>query len=136
MSDCFSNEVRSRVMSKIKSKNTTPEIRLRKYLWHHGGKGYRKNYKKLIGSPDIVYVSKKIAIFIDGCFWHGCTKCRYLKPKSNVEFWKSKIQKNIQRDEKVTSKLEKMEWTVIRIWEHEIDLDLDRVGDKILEYFG
>jgi DNA mismatch endonuclease, patch repair protein len=119
MTDCYSKEVRSRVMSRIRSKNTKPELLLRKLLWHHGLKGYRIHNENLPGKPDIVFINKKIAIFVDGCFWHKCPIC-YVEPKSNPEYWLLKIRMNVYRDQKNQNDLESMGWKVIRIWEHEI----------------
>lgn len=83
-----------------------------------GLKGYRLHYK-LIGKPDIVFPRKKIVIFIDGCFWHKCPRC-FIKPRTNVKFWKEKIESNVKRDKIVNSELRKMGWKVLRIWEHEL----------------
>lgn len=129
MADVFSKEVRSEVMSKIKSKDTTPEMKLRKELWARGYR-YRIHYK-LPGKPDIVFVGKRIAIFVDGCFWHKCPKC-YIKPKSNKKYWLPKIEKNVERDKKNTKLLENKGWKVIRIWEHEIKKDFIVVIDRIM----
>lgn len=129
MTDCYSKEIRSRVMSKIRSKNTKPEVQLRKFLWNQGYRGYRIHNTNLPGKPDIAFKKKKIAIFIDGCFWHKCPIC-YVEPKSNSEYWLSKIKMNVLRDENNQDKLEAMGWKVIRIWEHEIK-DCFKVFQKI-----
>ncbi|WAC05334.1 MAG: very short patch repair endonuclease [Methanoregula sp.] len=133
MTDCYSKEIRSRVMSNIHSKNTLPELQLRKLLWSKGFRGYRIHNKNLPGKPDIIFSSKKVAIFIDGCFWHGCPDC-YVKPKSNKKYWLPKIQQNIERDLKNKKSLESMGWFVIRIWEHELKIDAQSVFKKISEY--
>ncbi|RMG34064.1 MAG: very short patch repair endonuclease [Methanobacteriota archaeon] len=132
--DKFSADVRSRIMSKIRGKNTKPELQVRKLLWNSGYR-YRIHYPiqgmtKVI-RPDIAFPNKKIAIFIDGCFWHACPKC-YREPKSNVDFWKKKISRNKERDREDTENLEQLEWTIIRIWEHEIKESLDDVVMKII----
>ena len=103
-------------MSMIKGKNTKPEILLRRILSTNRIKGYRLNYK-LAGKPDITFTKYKIAIFIDGCFWHKCPKC-YIKPKNNKTFWKKKINGNVKRDKKVNRLLKKEGWNVLRFWEH------------------
>jgi DNA mismatch endonuclease (patch repair protein) len=114
--DVFTIEKRSRIMSKIKSKDTKIEVITRKYLFAHGFR-YRKNYKKLPGTPDIVLPKYKTAIFINGCFWHGHQGCKYFSiPKSRTDFWINKINKNIQRDKKNIQCLQNMGWSVIVIW--------------------
>lgn len=80
------NENVSRVMSANKAKNSKPEVQLRKYLWNNGLKGYRLHHKKSPGRPDIAYISKKLAIFVNGCYWHRCPKCNYTLPKNNRIF--------------------------------------------------
>lgn len=105
-------------MSRIRSKGTTLEIKFRKSLWKLGLR-YRKNSPEYFGKPDLIFISKKTAIFLDSCFWHGCKQhCRL--PGSNREYWFSKIQRNTQRDKKVNSKLRKQGWHVLRIWEHDL----------------
>ena len=112
-------------MKKIKSSNTKAEILLRKKLWNAGFR-YYKNYKKLPGKPDIVFVKFKIAIFVDGEFWHGFNwREKKKKIKSNRDYWLKKIGKNIKRDKKINSELKKMGWTVLRFWEKEIKNNLD-----------
>lgn|SRR3990167_4125941 len=116
--DVLTPSQRSFNMSRIYSKNTSLEIKLRKLLSAAGVRGYRLHYK-ITGKPDIVFPKKKMAIFIDGCFWHGCNK-DYIKPKTNKKFWLLKIEKNIKRDRKVNRLLKKQGWKVVRLWEHEI----------------
>lgn len=116
--DKINSEARSRNMSRIRSKNTDPEIKLRKHLYSQGYR-YRIHYS-LQGKPDIVFPKQKIAIFVHGCYWHGhgC-KVDHI-PKSNTEFWNNKITKNKERD-KVTKKvLTKSGWKVLIIWECKI----------------
>lgn len=120
MADVMSKEQRSRCMSSIKSKNTKPEILVRKFLF---GKGlrYRVNNRKLPGTPDIVLPKYHTVIFIDGCFWHGHTGCKYFRmPSSNVDFWRTKIAKNINRDKANRDLLRASGWRVIQIWECEL----------------
>lgn len=114
------SETVSRVMSKNKSKNTKPELLLRKVLWKNGVRGYRLHPKKVPGKPDISFISKKIAIFVNGCFWHRCPHCQYKLPKSNRDFWKDKFEKNIARDLKANDNLREMNWKVLTIWECEL----------------
>lgn len=122
MVDVFDKEKRSEVMSRVKSKNTKPELILRSALYRAGLRGYRVK-TKLPGSPDVAFTKRKLAIFVDGCFWHGCPEC-YSVPETNKEFWKNKLVENQERDAKVTNNLEKMGWKVIRLWEHQIEKDL------------
>lgn len=118
--DIHSKETRSYNMSKIKSKNTKPENIVRKYLFSQGFR-YRKNDKRLSGTPDIVLPKYKSLIFINGCFWHGHTGCKYFNvPKTNTEFWLEKINKNKERDIRNISLLKNSGWKVIIIWECEL----------------
>ena len=120
MSDTLSQTQRSYNMSRIRGKNTKPEILVRKGL-HARGFRFRLHNKKLPGSPDIVLPKYGVAIMVNGCFWHGHKGCRYAtKPKSNVEFWETKIARNRHRDEVTTAHLEALGWTVITIWECEL----------------
>lgn len=130
MADTFSPDVRSRVMSRIRSKDTSPELILRKALWNRGYR-YRIHYK-LPGTPDIVFIGKKVAVFIDGCFWHKCPKC-YVEPKSNLEYWLPKLERNAEKDKMNNDALGKKGWNVIRIWEHEIKEDVEKSIQAIIE---
>jgi len=117
--DVHSPHQRSYNMSCISSRNTKPELLIRRYLWKQGYR-YRLNYKKLPGKPDIVFVSRKKAIFINGCFWHR-HKCRYFKwPKTNPQFWKDKINQNVKRDTANYKKIFNEGWQFIVIWECDI----------------
>lgn len=116
----------SKIMRANKSKNTKPEITLRKSLWKCGVRGYRLHWSKVPGKPDIAFPSKKIAIFVNGCFWHRCPNCNLPLPKSNVEFWNDKFKKNVDRDYQKKSLLEKSNWKVLIVWECEIKNDLER----------
>jgi len=108
-------------MASVRNKNTIPEVRLRKALFKLGYR-YKINDKTLPGSPDIVLPKYKTVIFVHGCFWHGHTSCKNsIKPNSNIEFWKNKIQKNILRDQKVNYELQKMKWNILIIWSCEIN---------------
>lgn len=121
--DVHDKKTRSYNMSQIKSKNTKPEKMVRKYLFAHGFR-YRKNDKRLPGTPDIVLPKYKTVIFVNGCFWHGHNQCRYFViPKSNTEFWVDKINKNIERYTVNTDKLISLGWNVITIWECELKKD-------------
>ena len=118
--DVHSKEVRSYNMSCIKGKGTKPEEMVRKYLFSQGFR-YRKNDKRLPGTPDIVLPKHKTVIFVNGCFWHGHEGCKYFVwPKSNADFWKAKILQNIERDKRDFVYLEELGWRVIVVWECEL----------------
>lgn len=111
---------RSENMARVKSKNIKPEIFLRKLLWHKGFR-YRVNYKNLPGSPDIYLPKYKTVIFVNGCFWHMHENCKYsFIPKNNYEFWKNKLEGNVERDKKNYTQLESMGIKVIVVWGCEI----------------
>lgn len=124
------DEQRSRNMAAIRSRNTRIEMRLRKALWAAGVRGYRVHYP-LLGKPDIVFTRHRVAVFIDGCFWHRCPTC-FRMPKTRIEYWGPKIAKNAARDEEINQKLQEASWTVIRIWEHEIEHELSRCVDRVI----
>jgi len=116
-------------MSKIHGENTGPEIKIRKMLFARGIRGYRIQFN-IPGKPDLVFTKKKIAIFIDGCFWHKCPVC-FQEPETRKEFWMKKIGSNVERDKKVNQQLQDEGWRVIRIWEHEIRKEPDKVVQRI-----
>jgi DNA mismatch endonuclease (patch repair protein) len=117
----------SKIMSSVKGQNTKPELMLRKLLYVAGSRGYRVNYKQLPGKPDVVFTKKRVAIFVHGCFWHGCKVCGGRVPKHNNDYWSKKLQANIDRDTKRRAQLEEMNYTVIEIWEHELKNDAPKV---------
>ena len=119
MADCFSKETRSAVMRAVKSSgNKSTELRLISIFKANGIKGWRRNHK-FVGNPDFVFPKYRIAVFADGCFWHG-HNCRNTKPSSNKDFWKRKFLKNSTRDKRNNSLLLSKGWQVIRFWECEI----------------
>ena len=120
MADVKTPEQRSRCMAAIKGKDTKPEMIVRKYLFSQGLR-FRVQVRKLPGNPDIVLPKYKTVIFVNGCFWHGHEGCKYFRlPKSNVEFWKEKIERNIERDRESMRALLDLGWKVIRVWECEL----------------
>lgn len=134
MADVFTKKKRSEIMSRIRSKDTKLEtdfFKLVKQTLYPKGLRYRKHYKKLAGKPDIVFVKRKIAIFIDGDFWHGYNfgKTKNRLPK---KYWRGKIENNIKRDKKISKILKKAGWVVIRIWEHEIKKRPAKALNKIV----
>ena len=133
MPDPFPRHVRSKIMSRIRSKNTSPEQTLRKELWKRGLR-YRVHYE-IPGRPDIVFPKQKVAIFVDGCFWHMCPSC-FSMPKSNLDYWEPKLKRNIMRDKRINAMLEKQGWKVIRIWEHEIKQGTKEIVNLIVQELG
>ena len=120
MADVKTPEQRSRNMAAIKGKDTKPEMIVRKYLFSRGLR-FRVQVRKLPGNPDIVLPKYKTVIFVNGCFWHGHEGCKYFRlPKSNIEFWKEKIERNIERDRESMQALLVLGWKVIRVWECEL----------------
>lgn len=116
MADNHTKEVRSRNMSHIRSTNTKPEEKVRKYLFSKGFR-YRKNVKALPGCPDIVLKKYNTVIFVNGCFWHKHDCPRFVWPSSNEEYWIPKIERNVERDKKNTQLLRDMGWNVLVVWE-------------------
>lgn len=117
-------------IQKVRGKDTKMELKVRKALWHRGLR-YRKNYKKLLGTPDIAFPNQKLVIFLDSCFWHGCP-LHYREPKSNQEFWNEKIKRNQERDAEQTEHYVCQGWTILRFWEHEIASDFEQVINDIV----
>ena len=130
----YTTKERSKLMAKIRAKDTKPEIILRKFLWNIGIR-YRINVKKLPGKPDIVISKHKLIIFIDGEFWHGFNwdEKKY-KIKSNRDFWIPKIERNMQRDQEVNEQLKSMGWIVLRFWQQEIKKEFGRCLNEILQH--
>lgn len=118
--DVHSKAVRSYNMSKVKSRDTKLEVKVRKYLFAHGFR-YRKNDSRYPGRPDIVLPKYKTAIFVNGCFWHMHAGCEYsCVPKTNSDFWKQKLEQNKQRDERNITQMEDLGWNVMIIWQCEL----------------
>lgn len=133
MADTFSKEQRSDIMRKVKSQhNKSTELKLIKFFKDNRITGWRRNFR-LYGKPDIVFPKERVAIFLDGCFWHG-HDCRNTTPKDNEEYWRKKITRNKSRDAEVTATLVDKKWKVVRIWECKLK-DLASVG-KILNDVG
>ena len=126
MADVMTPEQRSRCMAAIKGKDTKPELIVRKYLFSRGLR-FRVQVRKLSGNPDIVLPKYKTVIFVNGCFWHGHEGCKYFRlPKSNVEFWEAKIERNVARDVRNEAELKALGWRVVRVWECEIKTVAER----------
>ena len=129
MADNHSKEIRSYNMSHIRSKNSKPEELVRKYLFSKGFR-YRKNVRDLPGCPDIVLPKYKTVVFVNGCFWHKHDCPRFVWPSSNVDYWRSKILRNVERDQKNMELLRSMGWKVIVVWECELK---KKVYDKTMK---
>ncbi|WP_033369379.1 very short patch repair endonuclease [Selenomonas bovis] len=137
MADNHTKEVRSMNMSHIRSKNTRPEEKVRKYLFSRGLR-YRKNVKKLPGCPDIVLAKYKAVVFVNGCFWHHHDCGRFVWPLSNEEYWRKKINRNVERDKENKKLLMEMGWRVFTIWECQLkkgsaEENLSRLYHEITE---
>ena len=129
MPDTMTPAQRHDCMSRIRSKNTSPERLVRSELWRRGYR-YRLNDRRLPGTPDLVLPEYRAVIFINGCFWHGHRGCpKSVVPKSNTEFWQENVARNIARDELNAQRLDTLAWTVITVWECE--LTKKNLGDTI-----
>lgn len=128
--DKVSVETRSGIMAKVRSKgNRSTEVKLRSCLAGSGIGGFRLNAPGLPGRPDFVFDCQRVAVFVDGCFWHGCPNC-YRRPASSQEYWDSKVLRNKERDIANNAKLEELGWKSLRIWEHEL-ANLAAVRERI-----
>lgn len=131
MTDVLTPEQRRLNMSRIRGRDTKPELLLRKALWARRVRGYRK-HPNVPGRPDLAFIGKRVAVFVDGCFWHGCP-IHATSPQANADFWEKKLKANVERDVTVTSMLKSDGWTVLRFWEHEIYDSLPAVVDRIAD---
>lgn len=129
--DRYDSQTRSFVMSRIRGRDTNPELLLRKELWTRGLRGYRTQ-SRLPGRPDLAFKRFRLAIFVDGCFWHGCPKCRIAIPVSRVGYWRPKLRNNKRRDKRVNKELRAQNWRVLRFWEHEVMNNLERCARRVL----
>lgn len=128
--DTVSPETRSRVMGQVRSnRNKSTEWRVRAILIRNGIRGWSLYPSDLRGKPDFVFRAKRIALFLDGCFWHGCPKCKKV-PASNTAYWTRKIEGNRKRDRATSAQLRRDGWKVLRIWEHQLK-NLERVLARI-----
>jgi len=127
--DIFSRKKRSEIMSKVRNKDSKIEILFRKEIWKAGFR-YRKNPTNYFGKPDLVLKKYKTVVFVDSCFWHGCKRHREF-PKTRKRFWENKISGNIKRDKKVNSHYKKVGWSIIRVWEHDVKNNLNKIVSKV-----
>ena len=132
MADVFSRQKRSQIMKKVKSSgNKSTELELIRYFKLHHITGWRRKYN-VKGHPDFVFLDKRVAVFVDGCFWHG-HDCRNTRPENNAEYWSMKRKKNMEHDQQITSLFEARGWRVIRIWECELKKKNHDVLEKKLQ---
>lgn len=129
MPDIVSAEVRSRMMSKVRPRDTGPELLLRRTLHKLGVRGYRVHRRDVPGRPDIVWIGRRLAVFVDGAFWHGHPSA-YTPGKSGA-FWDKKISDNAARDRRVDDNLRQGGWTVMRFWDFEVEKDARQCAEKI-----
>lgn len=128
-SDIFTKTKRSEVMSRIRGRgNRTTELAMMKLFRRHGITGWRRN-QPVFGKPDFIFHKKRVALFVDGCFWHDCPRHGH-RPKSNREFWRRKLDKNRKRDRRVSMELKRSGWKVVRFWEHQL-ADASRIVKKV-----
>ena len=128
MPDDRTIEERSETMRRVRSRDTSCELLLRREL-HRRGLRYSLR-RKLPGSPDVIFVAKRVAVFVDGCFWHGCPiHCR--RPSGNAGYWNAKIERNMERDVRVNATLAAQGWRVVRVWEHDVRTSPARCAARI-----
>lgn len=131
MADTYSAEVRSRVMARVKGRDTGPELALRRALHAAGVRGWRCHRKTLPGSPDLAFGRARLAVFVDGGFWHGHPKKWW--PGRSGPYWDAKIERNIARDRRVDAELEERGWRVLRLWDFEVVKDPAAAADAVIE---
>ncbi|HLH64167.1 MAG TPA: very short patch repair endonuclease [Solirubrobacteraceae bacterium] len=129
MADFLSKETRSRVMARIRSKDTKPELALRQALYAAGIRGWRCHPKTVPGKPDIAFTRRRVAVFVDGRFWHGHPD--FFTPGKSGDYWDAKIARTQERDRIANETLSLEGWTVLRFWDFEVEEDLERVVDSV-----
>lgn len=130
MPDTYSAEVRSRVMARVKGQDTEPEMRLRRALYARGVRGWRCHRKNVPGKPDLAFGRSKVAVFVDGAFWHGHPS-KYWRGRTS-DYWDKKIAGNMKRDRRHDRELEGLGWRVVRIWDFEVERDPDAAVDRVI----
>jgi DNA mismatch endonuclease, patch repair protein len=129
MTDTRTPEVRRRIMAAVRQRDTAPERQLRRALHAAGLRGWRCNYSKALGRPDVAWPGLRVAVFVDGAFWHGHPSRH--RPGRSGAYWDNKIERNVARDREVDAKLSSAGWVVIRVWDFEVRRDLERVVVQI-----
>lgn len=130
MADTRTPEQRKRIMAAVRSKDSSPEVRLRRALFQAGIRGWRCHYKRAVGKPDLAWPSLRVALFVDGAFWHGHPSRH--KPGRSGTYWDSKIAGNVERDGAANAALEAAGWKVIRVWDFEVRRDLTAVVARVV----
>lgn len=130
MADKVDRATRSRIMAKVASKNTSPQMAVRRAV-HAAGHQFRVHRKDLPGNPDLVFPRYKIAVFVPGCFWHGHACDHFPMPSSNVDYWSTKISRNVERDKKTREKLEPLGWQCRVIWECKIQQGIESLSEEL-----
>lgn len=125
---------KSEAMARVKGRDTRPELLLRRALWHRGLR-YRINKRVANTRPDLVFASARLAVFVDGCFWHACP-LHGTRPATNGDFWRKKLLRNVERDADNTRTLVEAGWQVLRLWEHEIIEDAGAAADRVAAHLG
>jgi len=118
-------------MKANRGRDTGPEMRLRAALWKAGVRGYRVHWSGVPGRPDLAFPGKRIAVFVNGCYWHRCPRCNLPIPKTHLDFWKKKFELNVARDERKCRELRAIGWRVLVLWECETKKDMDRCVERI-----
>lgn len=131
MPDVYSREVRSRVMARVKRRDTGPELTLRRALYRRGVRGWRCDRRNLPGRPDLAFGRARVAVFVDGGFWHGHPTKWW--PGRSGDYWDAKIARNIERDRRVDEELEQMGWCVLRFWDFEVERDPDAAAYAVIK---
>jgi DNA mismatch endonuclease (patch repair protein) len=131
MGDNLKPADRRKTMQAVKGKGTRLEKRLFAMLAGMGLKGWKQNVERITGKPDVAFISQRVAVFVDGCFWHGCPYCRRKLPKTNRAYWVRKIKRNVALAQSHNRRLRRDGWTVIRVWEHEMG-DTAKIKARIL----
>jgi len=120
-------------MAAVKSRgNASTEGSVRRIFLSNGITGWRRHLGSILGKPDFAFRSARVAVFVDGCFWHGCTSCRRnMAPSTNKTYWRGKIEKNRARDRRIGAELRKSRWRVVRIWEHDVAKAPEKVARRV-----
>ena len=127
--DPFSPAQRSAIMKAVRHFDTPPEIRLRRSLWRHGFR-YRTHPRIADTRPDFAFIRQRVAVFVDGCFWHGCPR-HYVAPVNNAVFWRQKLQRNRLLDRRAAQRLRGAGWLVVRVWECDVNLRLNLASGRL-----
>jgi DNA mismatch endonuclease, patch repair protein len=130
MADALTKTQRSALMSRVKTRDTAPEVALRQALWAAGIRGWRLHPRKVPGKPDLAWIGRRVAVFVDGAFWHGHPDHYW---GQSGAFWDSKIARNRERDARVNAELAAMGWRVVRIWDFEIERDLAECVSRLIK---